>query len=808
MTHITKLKLLPRSTMKAKAVTRLVGQVTAGDGITVTKTAGNFAVALSAGVVQSVVDDTNVTGDVSSGVLTLGWAGTLGLDRGGVGTGTAGHALMGSGAGVASSYLGYVPTGPGATVRTWQSKADDFLNAKDFGVLANGVADDTAGFQAAVDAAAILRRTVVLPGGDLNIVTGGITIPAYCRIVGQGASLTTLAINHASNTTFNVSSDGFSISDLTITNFVARTASAKTFNITAGASTYTGIRINGPGTAFHIDAGTSSIILLDDVHISDTVAGGVDWDVYNALILSVNNCTSSGDSNPANRSLAHFRVTHCEGQIQLNNTHCFQAQYGLYSTPGEDQVVTLFTGVASSFDSNSIAPIWVVPTAAVGAGADGQFHRFLWDSGWLGGGTGYVNFSAAAAGTVISEIQITKNKLFPNVAGGVVANFTNVDNVTFSDNQIFNVSGDYGASFDGVAGGDVSGNHFLAAHAIGFFVTNTTDYLQIHHHNFLAPLITTPISDSSSGTNNRFHDNIGLADTPPLPATSGGTGLAALGAGVATWLGTPSSANLAAAVTGETGTGALVFGTAPALFGPATLTYSPGAGAGSGNRLGLGFTATRSATSVGTDTFNVIDISFTDSGSVSTTQTAALSFTSTYSNANNTSTFNLGVKAYAQTSQNLTKYSAFYAGATLFGGALGTYSAFYAQAPAAAGGTVTAKFTLNGEASAGLAFNSDGFATAAPVTKTGTSSTVADTEPSVIFNASGTHTVTLPAASGVNTGKILRFKSRAAQAVNSASSNVKPIDTDTAGTAILTATAGKWAILQSDGTNWVIMASN
>lgn len=54
-----------------------------------------------------------------------------------------------------------------------------------------------------------------------------------------------------------------------------------------------------------------------------------------------------------------------------------------------------------------------------------------------------------------------------------------------------------------------------------------------------------------------------LALTTPLPATSGGTGLSNLGTGVATWLGTPSSANLAAAVTDETGTGPLVFATNP-----------------------------------------------------------------------------------------------------------------------------------------------------------------------------------------------------------------------------------------------------
>ena len=52
-----------------------------------------------------------------------------------------------------------------------------------------------------------------------------------------------------------------------------------------------------------------------------------------------------------------------------------------------------------------------------------------------------------------------------------------------------------------------------------------------------------------------------------LPVANGGTGITSLGTGVATFLGTPSSANLAAAVTDETGSGALVFATAPALSG-------------------------------------------------------------------------------------------------------------------------------------------------------------------------------------------------------------------------------------------------
>jgi len=61
----------------------------------------------------------------------------------------------------------------------------------------------------------------------------------------------------------------------------------------------------------------------------------------------------------------------------------------------------------------------------------------------------------------------------------------------------------------------------------------------------------------------------GLFDTGPvLKVAKGGTGISSFGTGIATFLGTPSSANLAAAVTGETGSGALVFATSPTLVTP------------------------------------------------------------------------------------------------------------------------------------------------------------------------------------------------------------------------------------------------
>lgn len=62
----------------------------------------------------------------------------------------------------------------------------------------------------------------------------------------------------------------------------------------------------------------------------------------------------------------------------------------------------------------------------------------------------------------------------------------------------------------------------------------------------------------------------------PITVANGGTGITSFGTGVATWLGTPSSANLAAAVTDETGTGALVFANTPTLVTPVLGTPTSG----------------------------------------------------------------------------------------------------------------------------------------------------------------------------------------------------------------------------------------
>jgi hypothetical protein len=87
---------------------------------------------------------------------------------------------------------------------------------------------------------------------------------------------------------------------------------------------------------------------------------------------------------------------------------------------------------------------------------------------------------------------------------------------------------------------------------------------------------TLPIANGGTGTTSTTFANLTTNVTGTLPVANGGTGITSFGSGVATWLGTPSSANLAAAVTDETGSGALVFATSPTLVTPVLGTPTSG----------------------------------------------------------------------------------------------------------------------------------------------------------------------------------------------------------------------------------------
>jgi hypothetical protein len=118
--------------------------------------------------------------------------------------------------------------------------------------------------------------------------------------------------------------------------------------------------------------------------------------------------------------------------------------------------------------------------------------------------------------------------------------------------------------------------------------------------------------------------------------------------------------------------------------------------------------------------------------------------------------------------------------------------------------SITGLLKGNGTAISAAVANTDYVPLSTVLTKTA-DYTITNTDMWIINNKTGSAlTLTFPAASSW-VGRSITVKNMQPQLVNSASSNIVPIDSTTAGTAILLAVVGNWATMVSDGTNWVIM---
>lgn len=139
---------------------------------------------------------------------------------------------------------------------------------------------------------------------------------------------------------------------------------------------------------------------------------------------------------------------------------------------------------------------------------------------------------------------------------------------------------------------------------------------------------TAPEWVSSTGTGNVVRATSATLVTPVLGTPTSGTltnctglpissGVSGLGANIATFLATPSSANLAAAVTDETGSGSLVFATSPSLTTP-TLGV---ASATSINKVAITAPATSATLTIADGKTFAVNNTITLSGTDSTTMT-------------------------------------------------------------------------------------------------------------------------------------------------------------------------------------------
>ncbi len=204
---------------------------------------------------------------------------------------------------------------------------------------------------------------------------------------------------------------------------------------------------------------------------------------------------------------------------------------------------------------NSTAGYWenVAPSAITGVGS-------LANALTIGTGLSGTSYNGSSAVTVAIDSTVVTlsgtQTLTGKTISGASNTLTNIGNGSLTNSSV-TVNG---TAISLGASGTVTVPISTGVTGLG---TGVATALAVNVGSAGAPVVNGgALGTPSSGT---------LTNATGLPIS---TGVSGLGTNVATFLTTPSSANLIAAMTDETGTGALVFGTAPALTNPTVTNYT------------------------------------------------------------------------------------------------------------------------------------------------------------------------------------------------------------------------------------------
>jgi hypothetical protein len=195
-----------------------------------------------------------------------------------------------------------------------------------------------------------------------------------------------------------------------------------------------------------------------------------------------------------------------------------------------------------------------------------------------------ITFEGATADdyeTTLTVVDPTADRTItlPNATGTVVLKdstdtLTN-KSISLTTNTITGTKAEFNsamsdADFASLAGSETLTNKTISLASNTISGTTAEFNTALTDDNFATLAGTETLTNKTiSGSSNTI-TNVSLSTgvTGTLPVANGGTGITSFGTGIATFLGTPSSANLAAALTDEAGSGTVAFTTSPSFTTP------------------------------------------------------------------------------------------------------------------------------------------------------------------------------------------------------------------------------------------------
>lgn len=422
---------------------------------------------------------------------------------------------------LAGTSVDFLQAGTGAVTRNMQDKARESVSVLDFGAVGDGVTDDTAAIQAAIDSLGAVGGVVEVPPGTYK-VSSALNISSYVCLRGSGAVASSIITNNSTGNVVYINgvsnSPGCTVENLFFNSSVTRTAGSYIESHSSNGTFVKNCKMYSAFNGISITGSVAQSIKIEDCQIDNTINYGINITAFNAASPNTTGIVASyisrvlitGAANPNNCN-AGIRITSV-GDLTLYGISTIYCKKGLDISPTGTNTVQALCVTDSFFDTGDEFGVALNPEATASVRLASFTNVWCSSNGMSGallGGLGqiistnWLNCTMAAntgQGLWITS-TLAKNT---SVIGGVYAQNSGSGFGIASDVSNFKI---VGAT---IGRTDSNGYAFGPNGGFGINLVSGTSNKYIISNNIFTENTAGQISDGGSGVEKIVYPNIGI----------------------------------------------------------------------------------------------------------------------------------------------------------------------------------------------------------------------------------------------------------------------------------------------------------